>query len=58
MIFKVFMLTALCTLTACASGPKPADWQLNAKGAMERGVAAYLEGNNRRSEERRVGKEC
>ena len=34
-------------LTACASGPKPADWQLNAKGAIERGVNAYLEGNSR-----------
>ena len=35
------------TLTACASGPKPLDWQLEAKGAMERSVAAYLEGNAR-----------
>ena len=34
-------------LTACASGPKPADWQLESKGAMERAVAAYLEGNSR-----------
>ena len=47
MIFKLLMVAALCSLTACASGPKPADWQLNAKGAMERAVAAYLEGNNR-----------
>ena len=47
MIFKLLMVAALCFLTACASGPKPADWQLNAKGAMERAVAAYLEGNNR-----------
>jgi hypothetical protein len=38
---------ALCLLTACASGPRPADWQLEAKGAMDRAVAAYLEGNNR-----------
>ena len=34
-------------LTACASGPKPPDWQLEAKGAMERSVAAYMEGNSR-----------
>lgn len=34
-------------LSACASGPKPPDWQLEAKGAMERSVAAYLEGNSR-----------
>ena len=47
MTLKILLLAALCTLTACASGPKPADWQLNAKGAMERAVAAYLEGNNR-----------
>lgn len=38
---------AVLTLTACASGPKPANWQLEAKGAMERAVAAYLEGNAR-----------
>ncbi len=35
------------TLTACSSGPKPTDWQLEAKGATERSVAAYLEGNAR-----------
>ncbi len=34
-------------LAGCSSGPKPADWQLEAKGAMERSVAAYLEGNSR-----------
>jgi len=34
-------------LAGCASGPKPPDWQLEAKGAMERSVAAYLEGNSR-----------
>ena len=40
-------LAFVVTLTACASGPKPADWQLEAKGAMERAVTAYLEGNAR-----------
>lgn len=34
-------------LTSCSSGPKPADWQLEVKGAMERSVAAFLEGNTR-----------
>ena len=34
-------------LAGCASGPKLPDWQLEAKGAMERSVAAYLEGNPR-----------
>ena len=47
MMFKTLMVTAACFLTACASGPKPADWQLEAKGATERAVVAYLEGNNR-----------
>ena len=40
-------LTLTLTLAACSSGPKPTDWQLEAKGAMERSVAAYLEGNSR-----------
>ena len=50
---RVFGLTAACVnaaflmLTACSSAPRPADWQLEAKGAMERSVAAYLEGNSR-----------
>lgn len=39
--------TVVLTLTACASAPKPADWQLEAKGAMERSVSAYLQGNSR-----------
>ena len=47
MILKVLLLAIVGLLSACASAPKPADWQLNAKGAMERAVAAYLEGNNR-----------
>ena len=34
-------------LLACSTQPKPADWQLEAKGAMDRSIAAYLEGNAR-----------
>ena len=34
-------------LAACSSTPKPPDWPLEAKGSMERSVAAYLEGNAR-----------
>ena len=34
-------------LGACGSGPKPPDWQAEAKGSMERSVAAYMEGNSR-----------
>ena len=34
-------------LGACGSGPKPPDWQVEAKGSMERSVAAYMEGSSR-----------
>jgi hypothetical protein len=34
-------------VTACASGPPPPDWQLNARQAIDTAVAAYLEGNAR-----------
>ncbi|MES2413821.1 MAG: hypothetical protein V4614_08460 [Pseudomonadota bacterium] len=38
----------LCLLlAACSSGPKTPDWQLEAKGSMDRAVAAWLEGNSR-----------
>ena len=37
----------MLALTGCASGPKPADWQLSSKSALERAQSAYLEGNNR-----------
>ena len=47
MMLKTLLLVASVGLTACASGPKPADWQLNARGSMERSIAAYLAGNNR-----------
>ena len=42
------LLAGICLLlAACSSGPKPADWQLEAKGAMDRSISAYLEGNSR-----------
>lgn len=34
-------------LAGCASGPPTPDWQMNARGAVERGVAAWMEGNAR-----------
>ena len=42
-------LTVLGTLalTGCSNTPKIPDWQLESKSAMERSVAAYLEGNAR-----------
>ena len=44
---KFALIAASVVRSACASGPKPAEWQLNAKGATERAIAAYLEGNTR-----------
>jgi hypothetical protein len=40
-------LAAAAVLAACAGGPQPPDWQLEAKGSMDRSVAAYMEGNSR-----------
>lgn len=40
-------LTSALLLAACAGGPQPPDWQLEAKGSMDRSVAAYMEGNSR-----------
>jgi hypothetical protein len=47
LIRLTFSLAAAGVLAACASGPRPPDWQLEAKGSMDRSVAAYMEGNNR-----------
>ena len=44
---KFTLIAVSFALGACASGPKQAEWQLNAKGATERATAAYLEGNTR-----------
>ena len=40
-------LALIFLLAACSSTPKAPDWQLEAKGSMERANAAYLEGNAR-----------
>lgn len=43
---RTFLSAGLVTLLgACAGGPPPPEWQMNAKGAIERAVAAYLAGN-------------
>ena len=47
MNLKIIASFAVLTLGACASGPKPTDWQLSSKSALERAQVAYLEGNNR-----------
>jgi hypothetical protein len=38
---------AAALLAACAGAPPPPDWQMNAKGSIERAIDAYLAGNAR-----------
>ena len=42
-----FAVAVSVLVSACASGPKPKDWQLEAKSAIDRSTMAYLEGNSR-----------
>ena len=44
---KALAGAAAVALAACAGGPPQADWQLNAHGALDRAVAAYLAGDRR-----------
>jgi hypothetical protein len=46
-IKRAVPLAMIAVLAACAGGPQPPDWQLEAKGSMDRSVAAYMEGNSR-----------
>ncbi len=48
-IVRTAMLLVLGTglLHGCSNAPKAPDWQLEAKAAIDRSVAAYLEGNTR-----------
>ena len=43
----LLMAWATLLLQGCSSTPPTPEWQLEAKGAMDRSVAAYLEGNTR-----------
>jgi hypothetical protein len=45
---KLFVVASLAVLlSACAGKPPPPDWQLNAKGSLERAATAYLRGDSR-----------
>lgn len=46
-LFPGFLFPAMLALAGCASKPVPPDWQLDARGALQTSVAAYLEGNDR-----------
>ena len=41
------LIMVVLALGACASGPKAPDWQIEAKGSMERSIAAYMQGDSR-----------
>ena len=43
-------LALVIGLAGCSSTPPVPDWQMNAKGALERATAAWLEGNTRVAE--------
>jgi|JI10StandDraft_1071094.scaffolds.fasta_scaffold458715_2 hypothetical protein len=45
--FRGVCLVAALVLSACSSSPPAPDWRMNAHGALERGVAAYLSGDSR-----------
>lgn len=40
-------LLLAAALAACSSAPRTPDWQIEAKGALDRAIAAYLTGNTR-----------
>lgn len=40
-------VVAVLLLGACAGGPQVPDWQVNARSALDRALAAYLQGNGR-----------
>lgn len=42
-----WLLAVASLVAACASGPPPPDWQINAHGAQERAASAYLSGDAR-----------
>lgn len=45
--FASIAVLAAVLASSCANAPKIPDWQIEAKAAMDRAVAAYLEGNTR-----------
>lgn len=46
-VSKALLSIWLIALLAACAGTPPPDWQMNARSAMERATAAYLEGNAR-----------
>ena len=44
---RALSVLATLALVACASGPPPAEWQMNAQSSLQRAVDAQLSGNDR-----------
>ena len=47
MMRRLAMWGLVLLLVACSNSPPAPDWQMNAKGALERALEAYLSGNTR-----------
>lgn len=41
------VLASVLAMAGCGNAPRVPDWQIEAKGALDRAVAAYLEGNTK-----------
>ena len=46
-ITRLLSMVVPLALAACASGPPPAEWQMNAQSSLQRAVDAQLSGNDR-----------
>jgi hypothetical protein len=46
-VLHAALLAVTLVLQACSSAPKAPDWQMEAKGAMDRATAAYLAGDTK-----------
>lgn len=44
---RALSMAVLLALAACAGGPAPAEWQMNAQSSLQRAVDAQLSGNDR-----------
>ena len=48
---RMVAAAGLLALAACSSAPPAPDWQANAKGALERGLEDYLQGDTQAAEQ-------
>ncbi|MDD2177777.1 hypothetical protein OIN59_10045 [Acidovorax sp. D2M1] len=46
-VLRLLSIGCACVLAACSSHPSVPDWQMNAQGASQKAIEAYLSGNAR-----------